>query len=117
MDMRLAAKDISGFTSKPDDQYLRAAKHLARYLKDHRIVVLEYKYQELPKKVVIWSDTDFAGCGRSRKSTSGGLVMFGSHCLKTCSQTLETIVVSSGESEFNGMVKGAAVGIGVKSLF
>ena len=35
-------------------------KRFARYLKDHRRVVLKYKYQELPSKVVVWSDTDFA---------------------------------------------------------
>ncbi len=28
--------------------------------------MLEYKYQKLPSKVVVWSDTDLAGCGRTR---------------------------------------------------
>ncbi len=43
-------------------------------------------YQKLPNKVVVWLDTDFAGCGRTRRSSSGGVVVFGSHCLKTYSQ-------------------------------
>ena len=84
---------------------------MARYRKDHRRVVLEYKYRELPKMVVVWSDTDFAGCGRTRKSTSGGVVMFGSRCLKT------HIALSSGESDFYGIVKAATRGIGIKSMF
>jgi hypothetical protein len=103
--------------SKPEEQDWMAAKRLPMYLKNRRRVVLEYKYQELPKKVLIWSDTDFAGCGRTRKSTSGGAVMLGSQCLKTYSQTQDTIPLSSGESEFYGIVKAATMGVGIKSLF
>ncbi len=73
MDMQYVAKEISRFMSKPEEQGWKEAKRLARNLKDHRKVVLEYKYEELPKNVVIWSDADFAGCGRTRKSTSGGV--------------------------------------------
>ncbi len=43
--------------------------------------------------------------------------MFGSDCLKTCSQRQETIVLSSGESECYGIVKAATLGIGIKSMF
>ncbi len=100
MDMPYTAKEIARFMSKPEKQDWRAAKRLARYLKDHRRVVLECKYQELPKKVVVWSDTDFAGCGRTRNSTSGRVVTLGSHWVKTCSHTKETIALPSGESGF-----------------
>ena len=102
--------------SKPEEQDWRSAKRLARYLKDSKRMVIEYKFQKLPEKVVVWSDTDFAGCKRTRRSTSGGVVMFGSHCIKTYSQTQETIALSSGESEFYGIVKAAAMGLGMKGL-
>jgi hypothetical protein len=42
--------------------------------------------------------------------------MFGAHCIKTYSQTQETIALSSGESEFYGIVKAAAMGLGMKGL-
>ena len=42
--------------------------------------------------------------------------MFGKHCVKTYSQTQETIALSSGESEFYGIVKAASVGLGVRNL-
>ncbi len=51
MDTQYAAKKISRFMSKPEEQDWRAAKRLARYVKDHKRVVLEYKSQELPTKV------------------------------------------------------------------
>ena len=77
-------------------------------------MVIEYKFQKLPEKVVAWSDTDLAGCRRTRRSTSGGLVIFGKHCIKTYSQTQETVALSSGESEFHGIVKAATMGLGMK---
>ncbi len=43
--------------------------------------------------------------------------MFGSHCLKTYSHTQDTLVLSSGESDFYGIVKAATMGAGIKSLF
>ena len=42
--------------------------------------------------------------------------MFGGHCVKTYSQTQETIALSSGESEFYGIVKAATMGLGMKGL-
>ena len=42
--------------------------------------------------------------------------MFRSHCIKTYSQTQETIALSSGESEFYGIAKAAAMGLGMKGL-
>ena len=116
MDMQFAAKEVSRFTSKPEEQDWSSAKRSARQLKDNKRVVIEYKFQRMPEKVVAWSDTDFAGCKRARRSTSGGVVMLGGHCVKTYSQTQETIALSSGESEFYGIVKAATMGLGVKGL-
>ncbi len=60
VDMQFESKEISRFMSKLKGQGWRAATRLARYLKDHRRVVFEYKHQELPSKVAAWSVTDFA---------------------------------------------------------
>ncbi len=49
--------------------------------------MIEYNFQKLTEKVVVWSDKDFAG----------GVVMFGNHCIKAYSQTQETIVESMWE--------------------
>ncbi len=105
------------FAVKEEEQDWRAAKGLARYLTNHRRVALGHKYQKLPNKVVVWAATDFAGCGRTRRSTSGGVAMLGSHFLKTHSQTQATIALSSGGSEFYGKAKAATMGVGIKSMF
>ena len=113
MDMQFAAKEISRFMSKPEEQDWRSAKRLARYLKGNRKVVIMYKYQKLSWKVIVWSDSDFAGCQRTRRSTSGGVVMFGRHCLKTYASMQPLIALSVGEAEYYGIVKGGCTGLGM----
>ena len=80
-------------------------------------MVIEYKFQKLPEKVVVWSDSDFAGCKRTRRSTSAGVVMFGGHCLRTYSSTQPLIALSVGEAEYYGIVKAGCTGLGMQSLF
>jgi hypothetical protein len=116
MDMQFAAKTISRVTSKPEEKDRRSAKRMATHLKDSRRGVIEHKFQKMPEKVVVWSDTDLVGCRRTRRSPSGGIVMFGSHCVKTHSQTQETIALSSGESGVYGIVKAATIGLGTRGL-
>ncbi len=43
--------------------------------------------------------------------------MFGQHCLKHWSSTQTSVTLSSGEAEFHGLVKGAAVSLGQQALF
>ncbi len=64
----------------------------------------------------MYTDTDWAGCPRTRKSTSGGCIMLGSHALKSWSSTQSNVALSSGEAEFNGVVRGAGAGLGFQSL-
>ncbi len=84
-------------------------------MKNSKRIMIEYNFQKLPEKVVVWSEADFAGRERTRRSNSGGVVMFGKHSVKTYSQTQEAITLSSGESEFCGTAK-AAMGLGTKSV-
>jgi hypothetical protein len=42
--MLFAVKEVSWFTSKPDEQDWSSAKRLARYLKDIKRAVIEYKF-------------------------------------------------------------------------
>ena len=65
----------------------------------------------------MYVDTDHAGCLETRKSTSGGVVMHGNHCIKTWSTTQPVIALSSGEAEYYGMVKGAGNAIGIVGVF
>ena len=65
----------------------------------------------------VYSDTDWAGCPRTRKSTSGGCLMVGNHVIKTWSSTQASLALSSGEAEYYGVVRASGVGLGQQALF
>ena len=64
----------------------------------------------------VYSDSDWAGCVRTRKSTSGGVMMLGNGVVKTWSSTQTTIAQSSGEAEYYALVRAAAEGLGMQSI-
>eukprot|EP00972_Heterocapsa_arctica_P022987 3381419-Heterocapsa_arctica.AAC.1 len=79
-------------------------------------MVQKFNWQETPKKITSIVDTDFAGCLETQKSTSGGALMHGSHCVRTWSTTQSVITLSSGEAELYGIVKGASAALGFQSI-
>ena len=62
------------------------------------------------------SDSDWAGCLTTRKSTSCTVISLGRHCIKAHSSTQEVISLSSGEAEYYALVKAASMGIGMRNL-
>ena len=59
----------------------------------------------------MYTDTDFAGCPRTRRSTNGGCALRGAHLVKRWAVTQKALTLSSGEAELGGVVKGAAEGL------
>ena len=90
-------------------------KRVGRFIEGHRRVIFKYPFQEA-EKIDTYSDTDWAGCLRTRKSTSGGLLMLGRHLIKSWSSTQGPVSLSSGEAEFYGVVKAAGVTLGYQAL-
>ena len=43
-------------------------------------------------------------------------MMWGRHCLKSWSSTQSVVATSSGEAEYYALVKGASVGLGMRSM-
>ena len=115
-DIQYAAKELRRKMSSPTRGSWKALVKLGKYIKSHSRYSYLYQYQDLPKELTIWTDTDYAGCKTSRKSTSGGVVMWGKHIIKSWSSTQSVIALSSGEAEYYGMVKGGSVGLGIQSV-
>ncbi len=115
LDCQFAAKEVCRWMSKPTEASWAALKRLCRYLVGLPRMVFHFRWQEVDC-IDIFTDTDWAGCPRTRKSTSGGCVILGSHAVKSWSSTQSSIALSSGEAEFNGVVRGAGVGLGYQSL-
>ena len=95
---------------------LKALKRLCSFLKGAPRIVQTFEPQELPSVFEVYTDADFAGCERTRKSTTGIATMLGSHCLSTYCKTQSVIALSSGESEFYALGSASTRGLGTKSL-
>ena len=94
---------------------LVALRRVAQYLASAPRLVYRYDWQG-PVDLSVYSDTDFAGCRATRRSTSGGCALLGTHLLKHWSSTQKVLTLSSGEAELAGVVKGASEGYGLQSL-
>ena len=115
-DIAFAVKELCRGMSAPTAHDQDALKRLARYLLGRPRVVFHYAWQRAPESLDVFTDSDWAGCVRTRKSTTGGALMRGRHVLKTWSGTQATIALSSAEAELIAAVKGAAEGLAVRSL-
>ena len=94
---------------------IAALKRMCRYLAGQPRLVFKYDYQRA-SEISVYTDTDWAGCPKTRRSTSGGAILIGSHLIKTWSSTQPTVSLSSGEAEFYGLVKASGMGLGFQAL-
>ena len=96
---------------------LMKLKRAARYLKSHKRLVYKFPWGTgpMPKSDEDYLDfnvdSDFAGCAQTRRSTSGGIVVYHVHCVRHWSVTQTTLSLSSGESELHGISKGVSMGL------
>jgi hypothetical protein len=116
--IQFAAKEVCRRMSSPDEEDFARAKRLARFIAGVKTVEWEYPWQEEEETRVlrVLADSDWAGCRRTRRSTSGGVMMIGQHPLKTWSVTQVTVATSSAEAELYAMSEGASRGLGMKTI-
>jgi hypothetical protein len=101
--------------SKPTASAWEALKRLCRYLCGLPRLVFRYDIQD-SEGLTVYSDTDWGGCTKTRKSTSGGCIFVGTHLLKSWSSTQQCVSLSSGEAEYYGAVRAAGAGLGLQAL-
>ena len=116
-DLQYAVKEVCRGMAKPTEEDMHKLKRIARYLSQAPRLVFTWPFQHKPKILQVYSDTDWAGCRATRKSTQGGVICYGSHVIKTYSSTQATIALSSGEAEYYGLVKSASIGLGVQAMY
>ena len=115
-DISFCVKELARKMSNPNVLDWQRLVRLARYLKGAPRFKIIYEYQADFGFVAAVSDTDWAGCRRTRRSTSGGVLRHGSHVLRTWSKTQVVVALSSGEAELAGVVKGAGEALGIQSV-
>ena len=109
-DLAFTAKELCRDFAHPTGRSVERLKRAVRYLRHKPRVVYEYYFQDPNRTLQVVVDTDFAGCHKTRRSTSGGAIFRGSHLLYHWSQTQTTSALSSAEAELPGICKGSFQG-------
>ena len=107
-DMAYAIEEAARDMSTPKQSSLAKLRKIGRYLIGKPRLVSKFKWQEWPSRVTSFTDSDWAGCVRTAKSTSAGAICIGEHVLKTYSRQQKVIALSSAEAELYAMVAASA---------
>ena len=97
---------------------MQKLKRIARYLLRYPRGVIRFVPAEDggAGPLEVYTDSDWAGCPRTRKSTSGGMLFVDGGLMKSWSSTQGPIALSSGEAELVALVKAATEGLAMLSL-
>ena len=89
---------------------------IGRYLVGRPRLVSLFAWQAPTSTVTAYTDSDWAGCKKTGRSTFGEIVAVGSHVLKTYSRQQKTVALSSAEAELHAMVVASAERLGIVSF-
>ena len=117
IDLQFASKEACRQMSDPRVSGEARMKRIARYLLKYPKLVWKYDRGKTDEHVIdVFSDSDWAACRRSRRSTSGGVIVIDGGTVKHWSSTQATIALSVGEAEYYALVKAAAEGLAMVAL-
>ena len=101
-DIAYAVQQLSQYMSSPTNAHLQAAYRVLRYLKGTPGSGLFLSATGTPQ-LRAFSDSDWAGCQDSRKSTTDFVVYFGSSLISWQSKKQSTVSRNSSEAEYRAL--------------
>ena len=81
-DLMFATKEVCRGMAKPTKQDWHKLQRLGRYLVGSGRTIIRYDWQGHEREITGYSDSDWAGCRLTRKSTSGDSLIISGHFLK-----------------------------------
>ena len=115
-ELQYAVKELCRNLVSPTQRDQSALKRLGRFLVHCPRLLHRFPWQSKPSKLVIESDSDFAGDLKTRKSTSGLVAVLGQHSVAFRSKTQSIIALSTGEAELYALVGAISSGLGLISV-
>ena len=111
-DIQFTVNELAGTMSKPTKESLEVAKHLTRYLLRTREYGLFFtRSWEDTDDLVVWSDSDWAGDKKTRKSRTAAHLMWGGCLLYSYTRRQTVVAQSSAEAEMYATASGVSEGI------
>ena len=107
-DLQVVTRSLAQGLQQPTVRHQLMLKQLARYLRYRPRMAQFFPHQIYINPFVMWTDSDHAGCIKTRKSVSGGVLMAGGCCIKTYSKGQGVVSLSTGEVEYYSLVSGAS---------
>ena len=93
-ELLVPVKEITRGVSNPQECEVQVFKRIARYLKRVPRLAQKFEWQPRPNSIHVYSDSDYVGCRKTRKSTTGIAIVIGKHCLATRCKNLLVIALS-----------------------
>ena len=121
-DIAYGTKELSRDVTAPTMQSVAKCKHLLRYWIGTRMCVLRLRpsYQlangNCAVDINVYVDSDWAGCSKTRKSTSGSTVNVLGCNVVSAARTQGTLALSSGEAELYAIGQGVSEALFVRSM-
>jgi hypothetical protein len=116
-EIAFTTKELCRSMANPTTLDAKAVARLIRFLKGLPRMVQQIPFEDRPPTLIeVYVDSDWAGCRKSRKSTSGGIIYFGGVAVRAWSSNQNVIALSSGEAEYYAALKGASSALGFQSM-
>ena len=115
-DLMRAVRELAKGMQNPTERHLQMLKRAVRYLVNAPRAVQRVPPQRSLTHLDAYTDSDHAGCIRTRKSTSGACIMMGDATLKTSCKGQAVIALSSGEAEYYGLISAVSDALGEQAF-
>ena len=115
-DLQFCSKEASLKMSSPSRSDWLKLKRIGRYLIHRGQVAHVYRWQSPSPTITVFVDSNWAGCLRTRTSTTGMAILHGAHLFRSISRARSNIALSSAEAELYAMVHGGSEGLGARAM-
>lgn len=116
-DVQFAVKELARRASSPDGSAWKAMKRLLRYLVGTPNVFMKFNGEGEQRNLIAQSDANWAPSGptwAARRSTTGGVILFGGNLVASWSRTQQVTALSSCESELYALCTAGAEALKAK---